>query len=374
MLAPDPSRVIDQLTANFNAQNSITVWVQALQNVNISPVLDPEPSWYTQLEGTIKSSQADALPWLTEFSPQLGAQTSQMIINYATLFQQAAQLVQPILKTIATQQNGTPTADQQKTLQQLFAHLKATSDQNAVTLSSLQKGLDGYVAQVSQNNTTLKTYLDDIINAEGEAAKKIEQVQAQLQALQIKLAQDSTKATNSSISYGTSTFGVIAGMTFGLALSGGVIALGGFAVSILSIGAAVTFEILYSADVKRDLDAIADAMSELSEDQLQLTLLQGLKFNLDTLDQINVQAQEGNNQLTDLWTNTSELLDALLDTLVQPQINVTTIKALTTLNDAAAAWQKLSDFATRVQQVSLQVPAPIQLPQVVVGQNQPVAH
>lgn len=374
MLAPDPSRVIDQLTANFNAQNSITVWVQALQNVNISPVLDPEPSWYTQLEGTIKSSQADALPWLTEFSPQLGAQTSQMIINYATLFQQAVQLMQPILKSITTSQNGIPTADQQKTLQQLFAHLKSTSDQNALTLSNLQKGLDGYVEQVSQNNTTLKTYLDDIINAEGEAAKQIEQVQAQLQALQIKLAQDSTKATNSSISYGTSTFGVVAGMTFGLALSGGVIALGGFAVSILSIGAAVTFEIIYSADVKRDLDAIADAMSELSEDQLQLSLLQGLKFNLDTLDQINVQAQEGNNQLTDLWTNTSELLDSLLDTLVQPQINVTTIKALTTLTDAAAAWQKLSDFATRVQQVSLQVPAPIQLPQVVVGQTQPVVH
>lgn len=363
MLAPDVNDTIGQLTDIFNANASITTWVHALENT-VLPPLAATPEWYGDLNATLRASQQSAQSWLTSTGPHLLADVSQSFIDYATLFSGVNATMQPLLAEIAATGANRPSADQQADLRALVQQIANQAGANQTLVGGLQAKLNAFRAQMLQDHESLSTAITVAVAAEGQERATIEAAQEQLSLLLQKLATDNNKADSQNISYGTAVFGMVVSLTFGLVISGGVLALGSFALGILNIGKAITSEIIYSEDVKDDLAKITDLLGTLAADKQQLAMLQGLVNTLQSLNEENTQALLTFANLGGIWDRVADRLDGLLVTLDQPQIDISRIPDLKGIAASAAAWQQLEDFADSVQTLHLQIPPPITLPMV----------
>ncbi|HEY1017108.1 MAG TPA: HBL/NHE enterotoxin family protein [Herpetosiphonaceae bacterium] len=363
MLAPDVNDTIGQLTDIFNANASITTWVHALENTVLPPLL-ATPEWYDDLNATLAASQRSAQSWLTGTGPHLLADVSQSFIDYATLFRAVNTTMQPLLAEIAAAGANRPSADQQSDLRALVRQLASQAGVNQSRVGGLQSQLNAFRSQMLQDHETLATAITVAVAAEDQERATIEAAQEQLSLLMQKLATDSNKADSENISYGTAVFGMVVSLTFGLVISGGVLALGSFALGILNIGKAITSEIIYSDDVKKDLDKIADLLGTLAADKQQLAMLQGLVNTLQQLNDENTQALLTFANLGGIWDRIADRLDGLLVTLDQPQIDISRIPDLQGMAASTGAWQQLETFADSVQTLHLQIPPAIALPMV----------
>lgn len=362
MLASNPETTINQLTSVFNSNNEITTWVHALENA-VLPILDPAPSWYTNVNSALETSQQHSMSWLTASGPAIHAKLSQAFIDYNNIFQ----LIAPQLKKLAGQiaQNGNiPSAEQQQLLTTFVQQLQKQATASQTAVGQLLSAMMTYRTQMGTDHVTLSQALAAAVASEDEDREKIQQVQQQITAILQKLSVDSTKATNSEVSYGTAIFSVIVGFTFGLVATGGLLALGGFAAAILSVASGVTFNQIYSNDVSKDLEELTNLMSDLADDKQQLAMVQGVIASLQSLVDSNDDALQTFSSFSDIWDWTVYGLDYLLVVLAQPQIDVSKIPDLNDLGDAMAAWQQMADYATKVQNATLTQQEPIQLPMV----------
>jgi len=362
MLASNPETTINQLTSVFNSNNEITTWVHALENA-LLPILDPAPSWYTNVNGALETSQQHSMSWLTATGPDIHARLSQSFIDYNNIFQ----LIAPELKKLAGQiaQNGNiPGADQQQLLTTYVQQLQKQASASQAAVGQLLSAMMTYRTQMGTDHVTLSQAMAAAVASEDDDREKIEQVQQQITTLLQKLSADSTNATNSEVSYGTAIFSVIVGFTFGLVASGGILALGGFAAAVLSVASGVTFNQIYSNDVSKDLEELTNLMSELADDKQQLAMVQGVIASLQSLVDSNDDALQTFSSFSDIWDWTVYGLDYLLVVLAQPQIDVSKIPDLNDLDDAMKAWGQMADYATKVQNATLTQQEPIQLPMV----------
>lgn len=362
MLASEPTNIINQLTAIFNANNSITAWVHALENAVIQP-LNPAPPWYERLNSSLKISQRNSMSWITTTSPQLHAKLSQSFIDYNNTFSLFVRQINSLIATIL-QQGNIPTQEQQEELATYVKQLLNQARKNQQIVQGLQGSLNAYRTQMSSDHNALATAMKAAIEQEDEDREAIQQVQQQIGAIQQQITKDTTKADNSTVSYGTAIFSVIVGLTFGLAFAGGVLVLGGFATAILSIGSGFTLSQIYSNDLKKDLEKLTELMGELADDKQQLAMVHGIVINLQSLLDSNDQALQTFASITNVWDCTVYNLEYLLVVLVQPQIDVSKIPDLNDLSDAATAWQQIAAFAQKVQDATLQQHPPINLPPV----------
>ncbi len=362
MLASNPETTINQLTSVFNSNNEITTWVHALENA-VLPILDPAPSWYTNVNGALETSQQHSMSWLTASGPALHAKLSQSFIDYNNIFQLIAPQLRKLVGQISASGN-IPSAEQQRLLTTYVEQLQKQAVASQSAVGQLLSTMMTYRTQMGTDHVTLSQAMAAALESEDEDREKIEQVQQQITTLLQKLSADSTKATNSEVSYGTAIFSVIVGFTFGLVASGGILALGGFAAAVLSVASGVTFNQIYSNDVSQDLEQLTNLMGELADDKQQLAMVQGVIASLQSLVDSNDDALQTFSSFSDIWDWTVYGLDYLLVVLAQPQIDVSKIPDLNDLDDAAKSWAQMAEFATKVQNATLTQQEPIQLPMV----------
>jgi hypothetical protein len=360
MLASNPQTTISQITDIFNSNNEVTSWVHALENA-VLPVLEPAPSWYTNVNSALQESQQHSMGWVTSTGPAIHANLSQSFIDYNNIFQlvvpQLTNLVQQI-----TQQGNIPSAAQQQELTVYVQQLLKQANANQQSIQGLLTAMVDYRTQMGTDHVTLTQAMASALATEDADRALIDQVQLQITAVLQTLSADTTKASDSEMNFGTAIFSVIVGFTFGLALAGGVLALGAFAAAILSVGAGVTFNQIYNSDVSRDLEQLTSLMSQLADDQQQLAMVQGVITNLKSLLDSNDEALQTFNGVSDVWDWTVYGLQSLLVVLAQPQIDISKIPDLNSLSSAQGDWQQMATYAEKVQNATLQQQQPIALP------------
>jgi len=366
VLAPDPTNSVAQLTAVFNANTAITAWVQALENAVIPP-LDPVPDWYNPLNQALKTSQKNSTSWLSSTSPQIHSAISQSFIDYANLFFNTVTPLSNLVAQIKTNGKGVPTAGQQSELQSLVQLLLDQANKGLVKTTDLMTLISNYSTQMNSDRNTLLTALNGAIATQSADQEKIQQVQLQINALLEKIALKSADVSGKNISAGTGLVSVVVGMTFGIVLSGGVVALGSFASAVISIGVAAVMSEIYSDEVAEDYKQLVVLMGELSEDQMQLAMVNGVISNMQTLLNQNDQALRAFSSFLDVWNFAVYQLQSLLVVLAQPQINVQLIPDLNSLSDAVTAWQAIFKFSQDVQNATLLSAPPISFPKAVVN-------
>ncbi len=351
MLAPDLTTAQNQMTNNLNAGAAMTAWVQALEDC-VLPPLTPMPTWYTSINSNLQSAQSSSMSWLTTTAPAVFASSTEAYIAYANLFNATLTPLTSLMAAIATQ-SSVPTSAQQEELVELVTNLLGTAQTNLTTAQTQQSQVAALQSTMQTEQSTLASAINSALVDEAADGAQIAAVQASIQALMLTLTADNTNATSSSVSAGSSVASFLFSLTFGLAISGGVLAIGTIAGAVLSIGVAVTEQIIYTEAAQQIVANITALMATLAQDEVQLITVQGALNGLQSLSGITQQTLETFADLTALWSSVVDDLQWLLVVLAQPQLNVTTIPALNTLNTANAAWQSILQFAQDAQNVPL---------------------
>jgi Bacillus haemolytic enterotoxin (HBL) len=347
MLAPDPSDAIDQLTGLLNAANRITQWVLALENT-VLPPLDPQPAWYQEIAAALKTSQQHSQKWLNETAPDIVADTAASFIDYAGMFSNVVLDITPLLKLIAAQKS-LPTSAQAKDLTEYVTALAQTAAAKRDTVRALSAAMKKYHAEMQADCAALKTAMTAALADEAQDQAAIQQVQTQIQSIELTLAADNTQATADDVN----TQQALTGLVVTLAFSAGTIDPIAFGIALLGIGVDIAISAADAARVKADLAQIQTLSATLSTDQLQLGLLQGVISNLEYLSDGNHAALQTFDDVDDTWAFAAYGLNYLLVVLAQPQIDISKIPDLQDLGAAAAAWQQVAAFATKVQNATL---------------------
>lgn len=365
MIAPDLLAAQNQITNTFNANATTTSWVHSLENC-VLPLLTPAPSWFTDLNAALKSAQENAMSWLQETSPKLFSASTQSYIDYANTFKVtvgpgATQTLSSLVTEIQAAGN-IPTAQQQQLLTVMVqALLKVATAQQAIAVD-LQAQMDTFRQQTLADHQLIENGVASAVQETSQDSAKIQALQNSIQELMLQLTADNTKVANSNVSYGSAIFSTVIGLTFGVAMSGGMLGIGVVIGAVISIGSALTSDIIYTDALKQDIANISALLSQLPQAEQQLVLAQSIVSNLEALSETNDAALQTFANLTDIWASTVDDLEWLLVVLAQPQIDVSKIPALTSLTAANGVWQNVLSFATQAQNLSLQQTPVLTLP------------
>ena len=361
MLAPDPTRTVEQLTAVFNATSTITAWVHALENAQLRP-LDPEPAWYPDLNGQVTASQANSLPWITHTGPAVTAGLTQPFIDYAGYFGPVVGALKPIVARARLA--GSPTAADQAAMRDIATSLLQRATERRTAVDGLLTALNTYRARMLDDRTLLANGLAAAVKQQDADEEVVQQVRLQISAITQKITDLGGTTTSDELATGKAVAGVIVALTFSLALAGGVVALGGFGLAVLGVGGAAISQELTSDALKEDVAKLAELVGQLADDQAQLALMTAVVANLESLVAQNDEALVQFSGFSDAWDRAVDQVSALLVVLAQPQIDVNLIPDLLTLDDAAAAWTQMSTFATKVQDAVVDLGSPLELPPI----------
>lgn len=365
MIAPDITTAQNQITNTFNANATTTSWVHSLENC-VLPPLTPPPDWFTQLNASLKTAQNNAMSWLQETSPKLFASSTQSYIDYANAFKVtvgpgATQTLSSLVTEIQAAGNIPTAAQQQMLTVMVQSLLKVASAQQAIAVD-LQAEMEEFRTQTQADHLVITNGIASAVQEQAADSAKIQALQNSIQELMLQFTKDNTKVANSNISYGSAIFSTIIGLTFGVAMSGGLLGVGVVIGAVISIGSAITSDIIYTEALKQDIANICSLLNQMPQEQQQLALTQSIISNLQALNDSNELALQTFANLTDIWATTVDDLQWLLVVLAQPQIDVSKIPALTSLAAANTAWQSVATFATQAQGLSLQQPPVLTLP------------
>jgi hypothetical protein len=350
MLASDSTDVTTQLTGILNSTNGMTAWAQTLVNA-VLPPMKPQPAWYQEIDTKIKVNQSIAQKWLDATAPSIISDMTTSFIEYNGHFKNVAKDMAPILINISKEGNS-PDPMQLKELVELIQALQKEAKSNVLNVKSHLKQLDDFSGAMKQSFSELDDALNKAMPSEAKQLELVQQVQTQLQSAEITLAAANQAATDASVNSRTSMTSLVIGMTFALGFSPF-----SFGVALLALGSTVIVDIQTQARVISDLKQIEVLSKGLSNDQMQLGLIQGVISNLKRLESGIRSAQSSFDDFDNTWSFVSNGLSYLLITLNQPQIDISKIPDLNDLPAATTAWQTVHDFAVNTQSIEIK-PSP----------------
>ncbi len=342
MLATNPADAIEQLTGILNATNGITVWVGTLLNASL-PSMNPQPAWYDAIDKALTASQDHSETWRSKTSPRIIDDMTSSFIGYCGAFRTAAHYAQQVLDTVATQ-GYIPNAGQIAELTQIFGGLQATTAQNKATVQKYLQAMEAYREEMESDHAAFQAALKAAFPQEAAAKAAIQQIQTQIQSIEIALAADNQAASTATVATGSALTSLVVGLTFASEFDPVA-----FGVGVISIGADIVIDAETQARVMSDLRQIQSLTSQLTNDQVQLGLLQGIISNLQSLSQGIQSALDTFDDFDDTWTIANLSLTYLLVALAQPEVDVRRIPDLNNLQDATTAWQTMEAYANKVQ-------------------------
>lgn len=376
-LSPDAGQTTNTLTDQYNANNTITAYCHALLNIQLNwntSTQGPQPQWFTDLSTGLTTAQQHAALWLTgvpnppgggapilPIGPTIFATIPQAIVNYGNTFTAATNDVLNIVNSLAPGQSLS--SDQHTEINKLIAALIATLQVQQAQIADVQGQLDTFAADVQADHTNLLTGQ----NAAEAAVKidndKITTIKAQIALVQTKIQADSKAAMASEIGLGVAIFMVVVGVALAVATEGAAAPLVLAGIGVLGVGGAIAGTVIFSKDVNDDLNQIYQLQSELSDDQRQVTALNGIISSVTSLVTANEAATKALSDVQNMVAVLLKKLQSVLADLQQAAApDVPAILEGLDIQTAQLAWTQLVAFATNIQTNAITVQAPITQP------------
>ncbi|HEY1017109.1 MAG TPA: HBL/NHE enterotoxin family protein [Herpetosiphonaceae bacterium] len=355
-LAPATDATQEVLTDHYNANNTITAYAHALQNIQLNPVSDEPQDWFTNLQGSLTTAQQHAQSWVTDLGPQVFSKVPQSIINYTNIFMPATQQILDILKNI----HGVPTPEQQSDINALIDAQLQTLGAEKQTILDLQAKLVQFANDIQADHTNLLTGENDAQKAVAIDETDMQKIQAKINDVQNQIQLDSKLALSSEIGLGVAIFIVVVGVALAVATEGAAAPLVAIGIGVLATGGAIAGTVIFSKKVSEDLDKLHDLQQQLSDEQAQVAALNGITSSVQSLVAANEQATKAMSDVLETWQTLEDKLQSVLDDLQKAEApNLPAIIESLDIQTAQTAWGQLSDFATKMQQNSVTVQPPI---------------
>lgn len=376
-LAPDTTTTTDNLTDQYNANNTITAYCHALLNIQMTwntKTQGAQPQWFTDLSAGLLVAQQHANIWLVgdpkpanggEAVPPLGptifSTIPQAIINYGNTFTLATNNILNIINSLPP--SVPPTATQQAEINALIDAILTTLQAQQSTISSVQTQLATFAADVQSDHTTLLTGQNAAQAAVVLDQNQITTINAQIALVQTKIQADSKAAMASEIGLGVAIFMVVVGVALAIATEGAAAPLILAGVGVLGVGGAIAGTVIFSKAVNDDLNQLYALQAELSDEQRQVSALNGIITSVNSLVQANEAATKAISDVQNMIAVLITKLQSVQNDLKGAEAAaVPAIIESLNIQAAQAAWQQLVTFATSMQTNSITVQAPIVQP------------
>lgn len=357
MLAPDHTLIQEALTDHLNLHHQLKLKLHALTTLNLQGTFDASQTVLHHVKQDVLSAGLKLLPEFSLLTPR-------SYMDYTVQLERSLRQLRPIMQELVAHQGGIPTEEQKQLLVHEILRLKKCSEQQHLRHLELKKQLADLLSPLRQHFLDLSNVLEDQLSAQGDWQHTIEHLQGQLQLLVHKLGRDATEATPSSITFGTPVHGLTLRLRFQQSQQD--VPVGQLGVTVSCLGMALGSQLL-TPELQRDLEMLNVGMQNLNIDQQLLVVAHGARDFVKGLLKTVRRANEHEAAQAYLWNINSKLLDALLDTLTQPQIRVQTIKLLHSLLSASPAWQRVSEFALQTQSTTTHLTEVITLPPVMLS-------
>ncbi|GEM45666.1 HBL/NHE enterotoxin family protein [Deinococcus cellulosilyticus] len=358
-LAPQTDATQQTLTDQFNANQTITAYAHALQNIQLTPTTNPPQQWYTDFLANLKIAQGHANTWVTDLGPEIFAKVPQSIINYGTTFNIATQQILNIL----SQAGDNPTDAQRQEIIGMINALLVDLGIQQQTIVDVQAKLQQFAVDVQSDHSTL---LDGQNSAYKEAQldqQKIDTINAKINSIQQKIQQDSTLATVSEIGLGVGIFLAVAGFALAVATAGAAAPIVVGVVGVIAVGGAIAGTVIFNKKVQEDLDELHQLQNELSDEQAQVSALQGISNSIGALVTQNEAATKAISDVLNTWAVLKTKLAAVMTDLQNAEApDLPGILMQLDIQTAQTQWTQLTDFATKMQQINTTVQQPIMNP------------
>lgn len=344
-LAPDPASTQATLTSGTNANLVITSYAHALQNTQIAQ-LTGQGDWYNEFNGNLLLAQQHAQTWVQTLGPKVFSTVPQAIINYSDTFTPAIDDILQILSTI----DGVPTPDQQKNITGLINAVLDVLKQERTKLQDVSAALTAFSTRVQTDHGNLLDGQNSAQVAVNLDTTQLGIIQTQINGIQDKIQSDSKKAMEAEIGIGMAIFITAVMITVAVATEGAALPLVAVGVGVLGIGGAIAATVIFSEDVKADLEELGDAMQQFSDEQKQVAALTGITNAINAVVTANAAATEAISSVLDTWAVLGTKLASVIADLNKAEAHhVLAIVEALDLQAAQTAWGQLVTFATGMQ-------------------------
>jgi hypothetical protein len=343
-LGPDADKTKSSLTGVVNAVATVNAYCNALNQTVLTPVGNRRGDWFETLNAALGTAQAHATDWLKNLGPQAFSQIPQQIINYGNIFDNATRDVLALLAGIS----GTPTPAQQQQIVQLLQATLSELTSTQATLVGVQTQLQGFATNVQNDYTALNTGKNSAENQVLIDVNQLQIIQALIDKINGDIASDSQKAKESEIGLGVAIFITIAAFALAIETGGAALVVG--CIGLAGIGASIGTSVWYSEQVKEDFKKLYEQQQNLTDEQRQVTALQGIVTSTTTLLDQSRAAQNAIASLLDAWAVLIAKLTAVVSDVQSAEAkDLPAIIAKLDLQAAQAGWGQLVDFCQGMQ-------------------------
>ena len=333
---------------HLDSLSVVTSYAHALGNTVINPVSTPPESWFGPLNDNLQEAKKHALVWISDLGPKIGSEIPQTIINYNNIFMAASD---EILRIIGTK--STLTNDEKK---QVIELIEAVLE----VLNGQKQKVDDVKGQLVTLSTQFTSDHDKLVNGKDSAAQAVHLAQQEQLAIENKIAELQTeladaraKVTVSGIGLGASIFLAVAAFALAVATGGAGALIVAGAVGVIGVGTAATFTGIFTAQISRLIEEIAEKQRALEDKKKQVTALKGLEETMKSLQTNNEAAKVALTNISTMWSTLNGKLESVLTDLKAAQGDAigVAIRRMN-LNAARRNWTDTADWAQKIQDLA----------------------
>ncbi len=337
--ATDPTPAPDNLFGNtgvsYNAATLITMACQAVvSTVFVAP--SPKPDWFDGLNAQLEAAQALANQWLNTIGQQVTQSIPLQVINFGADFTAATQAITSIV-----QANPTASGPQNQYVLEIKAIIQQTllpPIQSAITnIESTSTSLTNWGNSMQTAHNNLSSGATNIQSAEIALQGDIDKMNNAISSLHAEIDGENKAIAASAAAIAIGVFALIVGVALAPETGGASLLIGGFIGAAGIIGGSVTWGIMQSR-INKQFDQIAADQKELSDDQRQLTALQGLALASQNAVSNIEFATSALSKLRTQWGVFQGELQSVVDKLESAEDAISTIVQGVFTNAALQEW------------------------------------
>lgn len=343
------------LTTFFQKRSLMSGYLRSVLAANLfDPRAVKKPDWFDPLNKHLGALQKQAQAWVDTDSVTM-TDLPQNYINFANGFDgQSGILVKKIGELIAKKGDGDLLVEEIVTI---FDQLVTFAHRASKTASKQDKALKAYLIDLTAGITSLTEGAASVNTAIAVDKQAVLDIVDDIKKLQSQLQADIRAA----IAANSGTLAALICFIIGIVIavgSGGTAAIAGAVVAGVGLAGTVAGTIITSVNIVDDQNAIIEKQAELSEENQQILVLNGVAMTVNGL--LDTYKDEGFDldDLVGTWDDLAQNLHQVRNLIIAERGNIHELSAvLSDIKDFRTTIDAMRLFADELQTAALSVDA-----------------
>ena len=338
MLAPNVMYVKDQLAAAQQTINQVDAFAYASINTSIGK-LSPDPDWLQGIRDQLKLLSGTGQQWQLE-KPNIWAPLLTQFTNYSSLFSSFADSVGEI-------------GNDREVWLEVLDQLKTALSRGENLSRAAEGAFKVKISDLDNVRKVMSSSLDHAWRQLGAEENRMIELATLVTSLQDQVNRLKDELNTTGIDGGKNYMSSTVSITYTIVSTAGVeVPILSIASLIFSTGKLFYDVIVSDAKIKETIDKVVDARNQMSSAAQAAAMTKAVIQLIDNFDKSLGRVQTKLPDMSEMWKSEKvKVMDAIsaLNQGAKPQT-----VAQTSMRAAAATWNRLSEFVTKLSRASEQ--------------------